>query len=154
MSTFFKKYKTYIIQVAIALIIGGLSSLATKDNFNLFDTIQKPPLVPPAFVFPIVWGILFVLMGIGAALCYETVGYIPFVYWLQLCVNFLWSIIFFNMQTFLFAFIWLLLLLALIIIMFIEFYQINKKAAYLQIPYILWVSFAGYLTFMIWLFNK
>ena len=149
-----KKYKTYIIQIGIALLIGGLSSLATMGNFDIFDNITKPPLTPPMWVFPVVWGILFVLMGIGAALVYKTAGYIPFVYWLQLAVNFLWSIIFFNMQAYLFAFIWLLLLLALIIIMFIEFYKINKTAAYLQIPYILWVTFAGYLTFAIWLLNK
>ncbi len=149
-----KKYKTYIIQIAIALAIGGLSSLAAMGNFDMFDHIAKPPLSPPMWIFPVVWTILFVLMGIGAALVYETNGYIPFVYWLQLAVNFLWSIIFFNMQSYLFAFIWLLLLLVLIITMFTEFYKINKKAAKLQIPYIIWVTFAGYLTFAIWLLNK
>ena len=112
-------------------------------------------------LFPIVWGILFVLMGISSAIVYEkretdkeASQEALKVYALQLAVNFSWTIIFFNMQAYLFAFIWLIVLWVLIILMIIKFKKISPTAAYLQIPYLLWVTFAGYLTLMIYLLNK
>lgn len=149
-----KKYKPYIVQILIALLVGGLSSLITRDSFTIYDEVIKPPLAPPPILFPIVWSILYTLMGISAAMVYKTEGSIPFVYWLQLFVNFVWPIIFFNMQAFLFAFIWLVLLWVLIIIMIVEFYRINKTAGLLQIPYLLWVTFAGYLNFAVWILSR
>ena len=148
-----KKYKPYIIQILIALLVGGLAGLLTRGSFNVYGELIKPALAPPPIVFPIVWGILYVLMGISAGIVYQTEGRIPFIYWLQLFVNFLWPIIFFNMQAFLFAFVWIVLLLILIVFMIIEFYRIHKTAAYLQIPYLLWTLFATYLTFFIWLYS-
>lgn len=148
-----KKYKPYILQAIIALAIGGLSAFFVKDGFKTFDSVSKPFLTPPSAAFPIVWTILFLLMGISAGLIRETSGQIPFIYWLQLFVNFIWPIIFFGMQAYLFAFIWLVLLWILIISMIAEFYRINKKAAYLQIPYLVWVTFAGYLNLAIWIMN-
>ena len=156
-----KKIKPYVISIAIALAVGGLSAILTKNNMEVYNTINRPPLSPPMWVFPVVWGILFVLMGISSALVWvnreqdieaESSGLR--IYALQLIVNFFWSIIFFNMQAYLFAFIWLLLLLALIIMMIIQFRKISPLAAYLQIPYLVWVTFAGYLTFMIYLLNR
>ena len=156
-----KKISPYAISILIALAVGGLSAFLTKDNINLFDNITKPPLLPPMAVFPIVWSILFILMGIGAAMVFvnrdrdkKAAFEALKVYGFQLAVNFCWSIIFFNMQEFLFAFIWLLILLALIIIMILKFKKISPAAAYLQIPYVVWVSFAGYLTLMIYLLNR
>ena len=92
-------------------------------------------------------------MGISAGMIYEKSGNVPFVYRLSLIVNFLWSIIFFNMEAYLFAFIWLLLLLVLIIMTIVDYFKISKNAAYLQIPYLLWVIFAGYLNLAIWYLN-
>lgn len=149
-----KKYKPYIVQILIALLVGGLSALITRDNYVIYEEVIKPPLAPPPVLFPIVWGILYILMGISAAIVYKEKGSVPFIYWLQLFVNFVWPIIFFNMQAFLFAFIWLVLLWVLIIIMIVEFYKINKTAGLLQIPYLLWVTFAGYLNFAIWLLSR
>lgn len=156
-----KKIKPYVISIAIALAVGGLSALLTKNNMEVYNTINRPALAPPMWVFPVVWGILFVLMGISSALVWlnreqdiETASSALRIYGLQLIVNFFWSIIFFNMQAYLFAFIWLLLLLALIIIMILQFKKISPLAAYLQIPYLIWVTFAGYLTFMIYLLNR
>ena len=148
-----KKYKTYIIQVLIALLVGGLAGLISSGSFNVYGEVIKPPLAPPPILFPIVWSILYILMGVSAAIVKETAGRVPFIYWLQLFVNFLWPIIFFNMEAYLFAFIWILLLLVLVVLMIIEFYRINKTAAFLQIPYLIWVSFATYLTFFIWLYS-
>ncbi len=156
-----RKIKPYVISIAIALGVGGLSALLTKGNMDIYNTINRPALAPPMIVFPIVWGILFVLMGISSAIVYTKRDENPDevldalkVYAFQLIVNFFWSIIFFNMQAYLFAFIWLLLLWVLIIIMIIRFKKVSKTAAYLQLPYLLWVTFAGYLTFMIWILNR
>lgn len=155
------KIKPYVISIAIALGVGALSSLLTKGNMNLYDYIVKPPLSPPMIVFPIVWSILFILMGISSAMVFvnrennkEAARSALLTYAFQLAVNFFWSIIFFNMKAYLFAFIWILLLLALILIMIIQFGKVSKTAAYLQIPYLLWVIFAAYLTFMVYFLNR
>ena len=148
-----KKYKPYIIEILIALLVGGLSAYLTRDSMAHFETLNKPPLSPPGSLFPIVWTVLFILMGISAGMVYKKSGSVPFVYRLSLMVNFLWSIIFFNMEAYLFAFVWLLLLLVLIIMTVAEYSRVSKPAAYLQIPYLLWVCFAGYLNFFIWLLN-
>ncbi len=156
-----KKIKPYVISVAIALGVGGLSALLTKNNMSVYDEIIKPALAPPMWVFPVVWGILFILMGIGSADVYvkgkkdsdEKYSALS-LYALQLAVNFFWSIIFFNMRAYLFAFIWLVLLLVLIVMMILSFRKISPRAAYLQIPYLLWVTFAGYLTLMIYILNR
>lgn len=156
-----KRTKHYIASILIALGVGGLSALLTKGNMEVYKQIIKPPLAPPSIVFPIVWGILFVLMGISAAMVYEElprnrekVKSALWFYGLQLIVNFFWSVIFFNMQAYLFAFVWLLLLWTLIIIMIIGFKRVRPAAGYLQIPYLLWATFAGYLTLMIYLLNR
>ena len=154
-----KKIKPYAVSIALALAVGGLSALLTRGNMDLFDSITKPPLTPPAAVFPVVWTILYILMGISAAIVYtnsrghERASALR-VYALQLAVNFAWSLIFFNARAFLFAFIWLLLLWALIILMIRRFANISPTAARLQLPYLIWVSFAGYLTLAIYLLNR
>lgn len=148
-----KKYKPYIVEVIIALLVGGAAALLTRGSYNVYNEVVKPPLAPPPVLFPIVWSILYILMGISAGLVKKESGSVPFIYRLQLAVNFVWPIIFFNMQAFLFAFIWLVLLWILIIAMIVEFYPINKTAALLQIPYLLWVTFAGYLNLAIWLLS-
>lgn len=153
------KWKELIIAVAIPLLVGGLSALLTSDSMQSFEQIAKPPLSPPGWLFPVVWTILYVLMGIASYLIYTAkysagmAGNALFFYFVQLIFNFFWSIIFFNWEMYLFAFIWLLALLALIIITTIKFYKISKPAAYLMIPYILWVTFAGYLNLGIYLLN-
>lgn len=152
--------KVYAWAIIIPLAVGAASAFFTSDGMkNLFPSVQKPPLSPPGWIFPVVWSILFILMGISSAKIYLT----PFsaekrkglrLYIFQLAVNFFWSIIFFNFKEFLLAFIWLLLLLLLIVLMTVSFYKCDKKASYLQIPYILWVCFAGYLNFGIWFLSR
>lgn len=156
-----QKLRPYIISVAISLGTGLLSALLTKNNMNIYEEITTPPLSPPAFLFPVVWTVLYVLMGISAALVYteksasmkekKTALYF---YGASLIFNFLWSILFFNARSFLFAFVWLVMLLALIILTIFSYSKIRRTAAYLQIPYALWVTFAGYLNLAIWLLNR
>ncbi|MDD6484470.1 MAG: tryptophan-rich sensory protein [Clostridiales bacterium] len=155
------KLKPYIISVLIALGVGALSAWFTKGNMDIYPYVAKPRFAPPMAVFPIVWTILFILMGIGSAMIYKAgindgkdVSGALRLYGLQLIINFFWSIIFFNMRAYLFAFIWLLLLWAAVIAMTFKFHKINKKAAYLQFPYLLWIKFAGYLNLMIYILNR
>ena len=156
-----RKIKTYIISAAIALAVGGLSAFLTKDSMDIYQSINQPPLAPPAILFPIVWTVLYILMGISSAVIYnrrednsEDAYSALKVYAFQLIVNFFWSIIFFNMRAYLFAFVWLVILWILIIVMIVRFRKISPVAAYLQIPYLLWVTFAGYLNFMIYFLNR
>ena len=155
-----KKLKPYVISVAIALLVGGLSALITGDNMNVYNKLNTPPLAPPSYIFGIVWPILYVLMGISAAMVYTAkcanrtqISSALKIYAAQLIVNFFWSIIFFNLRAFLFSFIWLILLWVLILAMIVKFRAIRKWAGYLQIPYILWVTFALYLNLMIYILN-
>ena len=156
-----KKIKPYVISIVIALGEGGLSALLTSGNLDIYSRIEQPPLAPPAILFPIVWTILYVLMGISAAMIYEEKAQKPeevrsslIVYAVSLFFNFFWSIIFFNMQAYLFAFVWLVALWALILLTIIKYYRIKPVAAYLQIPYLVWVTFAGYLNLAIYFLNR
>ncbi|MBQ9849754.1 MAG: tryptophan-rich sensory protein [Clostridia bacterium] len=156
-----KKIKPYIVSVVIALGVGGLSAAVTSKSMEIYSQVEQPPLSPPSILFPIVWTILFTLMGISAALVYkfkdtkhDGVRTALIVYAVNLAVNFIWSLIFFNMRAYLFAFIWLILLIAVIITMIVLFKRISPLAAYLQIPYLLWVTFAGYLNLAIYLLNR
>ena len=155
-----QKIKPYVISILIALGVGGLSALLTRGNMDVYERIVQPPLAPPMWLFPVAWGILFVLMGISSAMVYEQRLYLPAqvssalrIYALQLIVNFFWSIIFFNLQAYWFAFFWLVLLWVLILCIILKFRGIRPVAAYLQIPYLLWVTFAGYLTLAIAILN-
>jgi tryptophan-rich sensory protein len=156
-----KKLKPYIVSVVIALAVGGLSALVTSGSMDVYSKINRPALSPPAILFPIVWTILFTLMGISAAIIWQFREKKPddvrnslVVYAVNLVVNFIWSLIFFNMQAYLFAFIWILLLIAVIVAMIVLFRRVSPLAAYLQIPYLLWVCFAAYLNLAIYLLNR
>ena len=153
----FKKFVPYIVSVGISLGIGGLSAFLTKDSMPIYSAINRPKLSPPGEIFPIVWSVLFVLMGIAAALIWCSNGRkldsALLFYGAQLVFNFCWTLIFFNFRAYLFAFIWLAVMLALIILTVINYKKVAPLAAYLQIPYLLWVTFAGYLNLMIYILN-
>lgn len=115
------KLKPYFISILIALGTGGLSAFLIRDNVYIYSLMRKPPLAPPAILFPIVWTPLYLLMGVSCARIYLLRAAYPddvfdalLNYTLQLIFNFLWPVIFFNMHTFLFAFIWIVVLLSLI----------------------------------------
>ena len=156
-NNYMKKAKPYILSILLALTVGGLSALATANNMNIYDKIIPPPLSPPGWLFPVVWTILFILMGISAAIIYTSESAEKddalFIYAVSLVLNFSWSIFFFNMQSFIVSFIILIALWLSIILTMIKYYKINKAAAWLQLPYLLWVTFAGYLNLAIVLLN-
>ncbi len=150
-------YKQLAISLAISLGMGFLSGLVSMMGMENFENANKPPLTPPNYLFPIVWTILFILMGISAYIVFRSDELAKsnalIVYGIQLLVNFFWPIFFFNMSAYLFSFIWIIVLWLLIILMIKMFYQISKTAALLQIPYLLWVTFAAYLNFGVYLLN-
>lgn len=146
--------------IAVTEAVGALAGFLTRDGMELYKTqVIKPPLSPPALVFPIVWAILYALMGIGiarvvlSARSEERSDAIQ-VYLLQLAINFTWSIFFFHLRSYGGALLVLLFLLALIIWMILRFRRVDRPAARLQIPYVVWVSFAAYLNAGVWLLNR
>lgn len=144
----------------MAEAVGALSGWLTREGMQLYaQTIVKPPLSPPGWVFPVVWTILYALMGIGAAKIYQappsgnrSLGLNLFV--VQLVVNFFWSPLFFNLRAYGFAFVWLLLLWGLVLWMSLVFRKVDPTAAKLQIPYLLWLTFAAYLNLGIRYLNR
>ena len=153
-----KKISKYIFYFITPLIVGFISSTLTSNYRNFYKTLIKPPLAPPGYLFGIVWTILFILIGTSYFLLkYKTEGIdisdADFFYYLQLIINFFWSIFFFKNQALTFSFIWLVFLLVVVIITFLKFYRINKTSGYLLIPYILWIIFAGYLNLSIAILN-
>ena len=153
-----KKYKPYAISIAIPLAVGGISAFFTRKGMPYYDTQIKPWFSPPDAVFPIVWTILYILMGISALRIWRSndpkkTGALK-IYAVQLLVNFLWSVIFFGLKQYFFAFLWLLLLIVLVSKMIWAFAHIDLKAAKLQFPYLLWCMFAAILNFEVWWLNR
>ena len=149
-------FKIYLKSILIPVIVGVVVGFITS-NFIDYNSLTQPPLSPPSIAFPIVWSILYVLMGVSYGILKSNSlvdSNINFIYYLQLFVNALWSIFFFVLKWRFFAFLWILLLFVLVIIMIIKFYNKNKLAGLLQIPYVLWVAFATYLNLSIYLLNK
>ena len=152
-------WKTYAAWILFTEAVGAFAGALIKDGVQYFESsVNKPPLTPPGGVFPVVWGILYALMGFSAARIYlaedskaRSVGLR--LYLVQLGFNFFWSIIFFMSQTYGAAFVWLTALWALIVWMTLTFREIDPLAAKLQMPYLIWVFFAGYLNFGVWILN-
>lgn len=143
--------KKFIIILLATFLIGVVPSLITGSSTL---GLVLPQFYPPKIVFPIVWTILFILMTISIYLAskYDDMPYI--IYFIQLLLNAGWTIIFFGLKLRLFAFIWLLILLGVVIYMMISFFKYNKKSGYLLIPYVIWLLIAGYLNFAIYLLNR
>lgn len=152
------KLTDILIYIISAEAIGALSALFSGGYADFFEKYERPPLQPPMWVFPVVWTILYAIMGYSAYRVSEAgegsaARRALTVYWLQLGVNFLWSIVFFRLEALWGAFAVIILLLILIIAMIILFRKVDTAAALMNIPYLLWVIFASYLNFMTALIN-
>ena len=151
--------RQYAFFVALSEAVGIFSGLFSREGTALYAQIaNKPPLAPPGWVFPVVWTILYALMGISAARVWaapksqaRSRGLNLFI--AQLIVNFFWSPIFFNARAYGLALAWLLLLWVLVGLMILQFRKVDKTAALLQIPYLLWLTFAAYLNWAVWQMN-
>ena len=151
-----KNIFVYIKSILIPLLVGVLVSLLTSSAMEYANFIQ-PSFAPPAFLFPIVWTILYILMGVSYGVLKSnllTNDKIDSIYYLQLFVNATWSIFFFNFEWRLFSFLWIILLIILVSLMIKEFYHKNKLAGLLQIPYLIWIVFASILNLSIYLLNR
>lgn len=149
-----------LIYIISAEAVGALSALFSGGFGDFFTKYEKPPLLPPAWLFPVVWAFLYALMGISAYLIKFSGGEKAAIsralklYWIQLAVNFLWSIVFFRFEALWAAAAVIFILLALIIAMILSFKKIRPLAAYINIPYLIWVAFASYLTVAIAVINR
>lgn len=150
-----------IINIAVPLLIGFLINQLLQNTKELYEQLQKPVFAPPGFIFPIVWSILYVLMGIAAykvyILKYEKVdtSSAMFIYYIQLLLNFLWSIIFFGLRLYGLAFIELVILIIFIMITIKRFYAKGGKIpALLMMPYLIWSVYAAVLNFFVWMLNE
>lgn len=145
------KFKLFI-DILIPVAIGGIVGFIINPYID-YNSLVQPPLSPPSIVFPIVWTILYVLMGISYYLLKNSSKKEKIIYFIQLGVNALWSVFFFIGKFYLFSFIWIVLLDVLVIFMIGIFYHNNKASAYLQIPYLIWILFATYLNLGIYILN-
>lgn len=154
-----RKWKPYLFWIGITEAVGALSGWLTREGNKLYEqTAVKPKLTPPGIVFPFVWGVLYALMGISATRIWQSPPSSSRsrglnLYIAQLVVNFFWSLIFFNAQAYGFAFLWLVLLWVLVLAMILTFRKVDPVAAWLQIPYLLWLTFAAYLNWGVWKLN-
>ncbi|MEE1199525.1 MAG: TspO/MBR family protein [Christensenellales bacterium] len=151
--------KQLVICLIIPLVVGGLSALITGSSMDVFQSLNKPPLSPPGWLFPVVWTLLYLLMGLASYLVLTAERSEDDILWAlifyggQLVFNFLWPIFFFSLSLYLFSFLWLVALWVLILLTGLLFYRLSKPAGYLLIPYLIWVTFAGYLNLGISLLN-
>ena len=154
------KYKPLAVFLVIPLAVGGLSAFLTRDAMRLFGAVKQPPFSPPEWLFPVVWTILYILMGIAsyrvwtAGVSIHRRDRALRIYALDLAFNFLWPIFFFGTELYLFSFFWLFALWLLTLLCVILYRYISEAAGKLMIPYLVWLSFAGYLNLGVWLLNR
>lgn len=160
-----KEIRNFFICILIPLAVGYSSSFISNilsgiENTQYYSQLIKPGFAPPSFIFPIVWTILYVLMGISCYLIIKK-GYdlskvkdAMFYYWLQLALNFMWSILFFGMDLRFTALVCLIILIFITVLMIVKFNKIDKRAAYINIPYLVWLVYALFLNYYIWVINK
>lgn len=159
-----KEIKNFIISVLIPLLVGYASSFLSQiiskvDTSTYYSQLIKPSFAPPSYVFPIAWSIIFILMGISYYIINKNndkqkVKDALFYYYLQLALNFVWSILFFGLDLRFTSMVDIILLLGVVIIMMLKFYKIDKRALYLNILYVLWLLYAGVLNYFIWIINR
>lgn len=149
-------YRTLLYSILVPVFLGSFVGFLTAP-FNNYYNLKLPSFAPSGLVFPIVWTILYILMGISCYFIIESnldrKNDALFIYGIQLLINLFWSIWFFVFQFYWLAFIWILLLIGFVVIMIKKFYEISKFSAYLQFPYLLWLLFASILNLFVCFFN-
>lgn len=158
-----REYGLLALYLIATVSVGMLSGFLIRDAQSTYMALNQPPLSPPPIVFPIVWAVLYVLMAVAAFRTHRAlkqsgdqswVRYLVFLYTLQLAMNAIWPQIFFHSDKYLFAFVWLLILLVVLIALQALYYRVDKIACWLMLPYVLWTVFAGYLTMGVYLLNR
>lgn len=150
------KILIYIKSILVPLLIGGLVSIVISKYID-YNSLIQPSWAPPSFLFPIVWTILYALMGISYGILKSNSlldSKASTLYYVQLFVNALWSILFFVFKWRLFSFVWILLLIVLVYLMIKDFYSKNKLSGLIQLPYLFWIIFASFLNLVVYILNK
>lgn len=143
-----KQWKVYLFWILLCESVGALSGWLSREGIDIYEaTVNKPVFTPPGWVFPVVWSALFALMGISAARIYlsepsRNRNWGLNLFLIQLAVNFFWPLIFFNLQAFGIAFVWLILLWVLVAVVIRLFWKVDRTSAWLLVPYIVWLTFA------------
>ncbi|MBR7071238.1 MAG: tryptophan-rich sensory protein [Clostridia bacterium] len=152
--------KRLLLQLALPLAVGGIATLLTRNGMTYFaDAVEKPPLTPPPWVFGVVWTVIYLLMGVASYLVAEAKAplqqkqHAQTAYAVQLVLNFLWPLVFFNLKAYFASFLLLLALWIAVAVTVLLFGKISKPAAALLVPYLLWLSLAGYLNLGVWQLN-
>lgn len=154
-----RNWKAYVLWVLLVEAVGVLAALVTGEGTAWFtENAVKPPLTPPSIVFPIVWTVLYGLMGVSAARIWQMPDSQDRsrslnLFIIQLILNFFWTLIFFNARAYGVASIWIVILWIAVLLMILQFRKTDMLAAWLQIPYLIWLTLAAYLTFGVWLLN-
>ena len=153
-----KEKKPLILSLALSLGVGALSAFLTRDSMKLYGNVIQPPLSPPPWVFPLVWTVLYILMGVAAYLVWRTENPARETalawYGAQLLFNFFWPQLFFNARSFGYALAWIIGLWLLVLITQRRFARIDRTAGLLLLPYLVWVTFAVYLNAGVWYLNQ
>ncbi|MBR3162842.1 MAG: tryptophan-rich sensory protein [Clostridia bacterium] len=150
------KFKIYFKSILLPVLVGGVVGFIISPFID-YNSLQKPPLAPPSILFPIIWTVLYVLMGVSYGILKNNDienDDIDRVYYLQLFFNALWPVAFFILKWRLFAAFWIVVLAILVIVMTGRFYRKNMAAGLLQIPYVFWTLFATYLNIGVYLLNR
>ena len=145
-------FKKNIVIIGLTLVIPGIISFLIKDSFAMYKSLVQPKFSPPAYIFPIAWSILYILMSIATIMVKENDKCLK-IYYLQLFLNIIWTPIFFGFNNYLLGLIDLILLLGTVIYMTYIFYKEDNKTIYLLLPYVLWLLFALYLNYFVYLYN-
>lgn len=164
-------YKRLFISILLPLLAGGFGSLFTRTSVDTwYGTLEKPALAPPNWLFGPVWTLLYLLMGISVYLIWQkrnaSLSWLPWrreradvvsfafvLFWIHLFFNAIWSIVFFNFHALGWALVNIAVIWLFIVAMMIVFWKVDRRATYLLIPYLLWVSFASALNYGIWMLN-
>lgn len=153
------RWKPLLLCLAVPVALGSLVGFFTMDGMKRFPMLEQPPLSPPTWLFPVVWTVLYLMMGLasylvrtGGASEQEREEALHLYRW-QLAVNLAWPVLFFGLGWYWLAFGWLVLLLVLILWTMLKFYKVDGRTVFLLLPYLLWVGFAGYLNCGIALLN-
>lgn len=150
-------FKSFIVITLITFIVGNFFSFFIINSMDTFEELNKPINIP-GLLFPIIWSIIYLLMSVSCYLIYKSNDKNKktaiIIYVIQLIVNSLWTLIFFGFESYLFSFIWIIFLTILVSFTIFNFYKIDKKAAYLNILYLIWIAFAGYLNLGIYILNR
>ncbi len=154
-----KKYLPYLWGILAVEAVGLLAGLLSRGGVEVYmESATKPPLTPPGWLFPVVWTILYALMGISLVRIWQSPessarSWSLNLFLIQLVLNFFWPLVFFNAQTYGLALVWIILLWIAVFLMITQMRKVDLSAAWLQIPYLLWLTFATYLNLGVWILN-